>query len=179
MIRCLIVALGASIPLVAVMTTGPRAQEDTDAVARVLDDLHEAASKAQGKRYFDLFAPDGVFFGTDDAKGPANFLDVGGSATDEAVTEAFRIILSDKKVQGVLVNIFGGIMQCDKIARAIVTAAKEVGFTVPLVVRLEGTNVEEARRILDEARNEIPSMVTATDLTDAAKKVCAAVSVTA
>ncbi len=110
---------------------------------------------------------------------PANFLDVGGSATDEAVTEAFRIILSDEKVQGVLVNIFGGIMQCDMIARAIVTAAKEVGFTVPLVVRLEGTNVEEARRILDEARNEIPSMVAATDLTDAAKKVCAAVSVTA
>ncbi len=110
---------------------------------------------------------------------PANFLDVGGSATDEAVTEAFRIILSDEKVQGVLVNIFGGIMQCDMIARAIVTAAKEVGFTVPLVVRLEGTNVEEARRILDDARYEIPSMVAATDLTDAAKKVCAAVSVTA
>jgi succinyl-CoA synthetase beta subunit len=78
---------------------------------------------------------------------PANFLDVGGSASEEAVTEAFRIILSDDKVQGVLVNIFGGIMQCDKIARAIVNAAKEVGFTVPLVVRLEGTNVEPAREI--------------------------------
>jgi succinyl-CoA synthetase beta subunit len=107
---------------------------------------------------------------------PANFLDVGGSATEEAVTEAFRIILSDRAVQGVLVNIFGGIMQCDKIARAITAAAKEVGFKVPLVVRLEGTNVEEARRILGEARREIPTMQTATDLTDAAKRVCAAVA---
>ncbi|MHC4415794.1 MAG: ADP-forming succinate--CoA ligase subunit beta [Planctomycetota bacterium] len=110
---------------------------------------------------------------------PANFLDVGGSATEEAVTEAFRIILADENVRGVLVNIFGGIMQCDKIARAIVAAAKEVGFEVPLVVRLEGTNVAEARRILDEARAEIPTMVAAVDLTDAAKKVCAAVTVTA
>ena len=76
-------------------------------------------------------------------------------------------------------NIFGGIAKWDTIAEALITAAKEVGFTVPLVVRLEGTNVEEARRILDDARNEIPSMVAATDLTDAAKKVCAAVSVTA
>ncbi len=109
---------------------------------------------------------------------PANFLDVGGSATDEAVAEAFRIILADD-VQAVLVNIFGGIMQCDKVARAIVAAAKEVGFTVPLVVRLEGTNVAEARRVLDEARTEVPGMVVATDLADAAKKVCAAASVTA
>jgi succinyl-CoA synthetase beta subunit len=110
---------------------------------------------------------------------PANFLDVGGSASEEAVTEAFRIILGDENVQAVLVNIFGGIMECDKIARAIVTAAKEVGFSVPLVVRLEGTNVAEARRVLDEARAEIPTMVAATDLTDAAKKVCAAATVTA
>ena len=109
---------------------------------------------------------------------PANFLDVGGSATDEAVAEAFRIILGDD-VQAILVNIFGGIMQCDKIARAIIAAAKEVGFTVPLVVRLEGTNVAEARRVLDEARGEVPTMVVATDLADAAKKVCAAASVTA
>ncbi len=108
---------------------------------------------------------------------PANFLDVGGSATEEAVTEAFRIILSDDRVQGVLVNIFGGIMECDKIARAIVASAKEVGFEVPLVVRLEGTNVAAAREILEEARSEIPSMTTATDLADAAKKVCAAVTV--
>jgi len=107
---------------------------------------------------------------------PANFLDVGGSASEEAVTEAFRIILSDQRVQGVLVNIFGGIMQCDRIARAIVAAAKEVGFQVPLVVRLEGTNVEEARRILSQARREIPMMQSASDLTDAAKKVTAAVA---
>jgi succinyl-CoA synthetase beta subunit len=107
--------------------------------------------------------------------GPANFLDVGGSASEEAVTEAFRIILSDQRVQGVLVNIFGGIMQCDTIARAIVSAAKEVGFNVPLVVRLEGTNVDEARRILDEARAEIPQMQSAGDLSDAAEKVVAAV----
>jgi succinyl-CoA synthetase beta subunit len=106
---------------------------------------------------------------------PANFLDVGGSASEEAVTEAFRIILSDDAVKGVLVNIFGGIMQCDRIARAIVASAKEVGFKVPLVVRLEGTNVEQAREILEEARGEIPMMQSARDLTDAAKKVVAAV----
>ncbi|MFO0828948.1 MAG: ADP-forming succinate--CoA ligase subunit beta [Phycisphaerales bacterium] len=107
---------------------------------------------------------------------PANFLDVGGSASEEAVTQAFRIILSDKAVKGVLVNIFGGIMQCDKIARAIVSSAKTVGFKVPLVVRLEGTNVAEARTILQQAQRELPGMQTATDLTDAAKKVCAAVA---
>ncbi len=106
---------------------------------------------------------------------PANFLDVGGSASEEAITEAFRIILSDSRVEGVLVNIFGGIMQCDKVARAIAGAAKEVGFKVPLVVRLEGTNVNEARKILTEAKRDIPTMQPATDLTDAAKKVCAAV----
>ena len=81
---------------------------------------------------------------------PANFLDVGGSASEEAVTEAFRIILGDPSVQGILVNIFGGIMQCDKIARAIVSSAKTVGFKVPLVVRLEGTNVAAARQILGQ-----------------------------
>ena len=107
---------------------------------------------------------------------PANFLDVGGSASEEAVTEGFRIILRDANVQGVLVNIFGGIMQCDRIARAIVSAAEQVGFTVPLVVRLEGTNVEEARRILDEARQGIPVLQTAGDLTDAAQKITAAVA---
>ncbi len=106
---------------------------------------------------------------------PANFLDVGGSATEEAVTEAFRLILSDDRVQGVLVNIFGGIMQCDRIARAIVGAAKTIGFRVPLVVRLEGTNVAEARSILDAARSSIPTMQSATDLTDAAAKIVAAV----
>ncbi len=83
---------------------------------------------------------------------------------------------ADKKVKGVLVNIFGGIMQCDRIARAIVSAAKEVGFTVPLVVRLEGSNVIEARNILEAARGEIATMRSAKDLTDAAKQVCAAVA---
>jgi len=107
---------------------------------------------------------------------PANFLDVGGAATLETVTEAFRIILSDDKVEGVLVNIFGGIMQCDLIAEAIVAAAKEVGFTVPLVVRLEGTNVDAARDILLAAQSELPTMQTATDIEDAASKVAAAVS---
>ena len=107
---------------------------------------------------------------------PANFLDVGGGATEEAITEAFRIILADAAVKGVLVNIFGGIMQCDRVARAIVAAAKNVGFKVPLVVRLEGTNVAEARMILDAARAELPTMQSATDLADAARKVCAAVA---
>jgi succinyl-CoA synthetase beta subunit len=107
---------------------------------------------------------------------PANFLDVGGAATLEAVTEAFRIILADSKVEGVLVNIFGGIMKCDVIAEAIVSAAKEVGFTVPLVVRLEGTNVEAARKILKAAEMDIPTMQTATDLEDAAARVASAVS---
>lgn len=106
---------------------------------------------------------------------PANFLDVGGGATEEAVTEGFRIILSDEAVKGVLVNIFGGIMRCDIIAQAIVNAAKEVGFTVPLVVRLEGTNVDAGRRLLNEARGAIPTMQAATDLADGARKVCAAV----
>ena len=107
---------------------------------------------------------------------PANFLDVGGSATEEAVTEAFRIILNDPKVKGVLVNIFGGIMKCDVIARAIVSAAKEIGFKVPLVVRLEGTNVEAAREIIEKAKAEIPTMQVGTDLTDAAKKITASIA---
>jgi succinyl-CoA synthetase beta subunit len=107
---------------------------------------------------------------------PANFLDVGGSASEEAVTEAFRIILADPKVKGVLVNIFGGIAKCDTIANAIVTAAKEVGFKVPLVVRLEGTNVEPARKILEAAKADIPTMIVGSDLTDAAKKITAAVA---
>ncbi len=108
---------------------------------------------------------------------PANFLDVGGSASEEAVTEAFNIILEDPNVRGVLVNIFGGIMKCDIIARAIVTAAKLVGFKVPLVVRLEGTNVEPAREILEQAKGEIPTMIVGTDLTDAAKKITEAIAV--
>lgn len=101
---------------------------------------------------------------------PANFLDVGGSAKVEQVTEAFRILLADKNVKAVLVNIFGGIMQCTTIANAVVTAYKEVGFNVPLVVRLEGTEVEEGRKILAESDVDI---IAATDLTDAANKVVA------
>ncbi len=107
---------------------------------------------------------------------PANFLDVGGSATQEAVTEAFRIILADDGVKGILVNIFGGIAKCDTIANAIVAAAKSVGFTVPLVVRLEGTNVEPARVILENAKGDIPTMIVGSDLTDAAKKITDAIA---
>src|SRR5688572_8190427 len=105
---------------------------------------------------------------------PANFLDVGGSVTAEGAVEAFRIILSDPKVKGILVNIFGGIARCDLVAEALVKAGREVGFEVPVVVRLEGTNVEQARVILDKAKGELPTLITATDLTDAAKKVVAA-----
>ncbi|MCA8982348.1 MAG: ADP-forming succinate--CoA ligase subunit beta [Planctomycetaceae bacterium] len=101
---------------------------------------------------------------------PANFLDVGGGASVEAVTEAFRIILADPNVKAVLVNIFGGIMKCDVIVEALMTAYDKVGFHVPLVVRLEGTNVEQARQMLDSSDKDI---ITASDLTDAAKKVVA------
>lgn len=107
---------------------------------------------------------------------PANFLDVGGSASEEAVTEAFRIILDDKAVKGVLVNIFGGIMDCAVIAQGIVNAASEIGFEVPLVVRLEGTNVQAGRKILEEASGKLNTLQAATDLGDAAKKVAAAVA---
>jgi succinyl-CoA synthetase beta subunit len=99
---------------------------------------------------------------------PANFLDVGGGATTERVTAAFKIILSDKNVKGVLVNIFGGIMKCDIIANGIVAAAKEVSLSVPLVVRLEGTNVKEGKEIL--ANSGLP-IVSADNLADAAQKV--------
>lgn len=104
---------------------------------------------------------------------PANFLDVGGSVTAADAIEAFRIILSDPKVKGILVNIFGGIAKCDTIAEALIAAAKEVGFRVPVVVRLEGTNVDRAKELLKEAA--LPELITAADLTDAAKKVCAQV----
>jgi succinyl-CoA synthetase beta subunit len=109
-------------------------------------------------------------------KEPANFLDVGGSVTAEGAVEAFRIILSDPNVKGILVNIFGGIAKCDLIAEALVQAGKEVGFKVPVVVRLEGTNVAKAREILAAAKNELPMIQPATDLTDAAIKVTAAVA---
>ncbi len=103
---------------------------------------------------------------------PANFLDVGGGATKERVTAAFKLILSDPKVEGILVNIFGGIMRCDVIADGVVSAAREVSLNVPLVVRLEGTNVEEGKRIL--AQSGLP-IISADDLGDAAAKVVKAV----
>jgi succinyl-CoA synthetase beta subunit len=103
---------------------------------------------------------------------PANFLDVGGGATREKVTEAFKILLSDAKVKGVLVNIFGGIMKCDVIAEGVIEAVKQVHLGVPLVVRLEGTNVEKGKSLLE--RSGLP-IITASDLDDAARKICAAV----
>ncbi len=102
---------------------------------------------------------------------PANFLDVGGGATEETVKEAFTIILGDEKVKAILVNIFGGIMRCDVIAKGVTGAAKNLGLTVPLVVRLEGTEVEEGRRILAESGLAITP---ATSMADAAEKVVAA-----
>ena len=103
---------------------------------------------------------------------PANFLDVGGGATTEKVTAAFKIITSDPKVRGILVNIFGGIMRCDVIAEGVVTAVRDVGLKVPLVVRLEGTKVEEGKRILNESDVDV---IAADDLGDAARKIVAAV----
>ncbi len=105
---------------------------------------------------------------------PANFLDVGGGVTAEGAIEAFRIILSDPKVKGILVNVFGGIAKCDLIAEALIKAGREVGFKVPVVVRLEGTNADKAREILKAASSELPMMQTATGMTEAAKKVVAA-----
>lgn len=107
---------------------------------------------------------------------PANFLDVGGGATKERVAEAFRIILSDANVEGILVNIFGGIMRCDIIAEGIIAATREMGLTIPLVVRLEGTNVEQGKKIMKESGLNI---IAADNLADAAEKVVAAVRVEA
>ena len=103
---------------------------------------------------------------------PANFLDVGGGATKERVTEAFKLILSDKNVEGILVNIFGGIMRCDVIAEGVIAAAKEVSLSVPLVVRLEGTNVDQGKEIL---KNSGLAVIPADDLADAASKIVDAV----
>ena len=102
---------------------------------------------------------------------PANFLDVGGGATTEQVIEAFKIILDDKQVNAILINIFGGIAKCDVIANGVVTAAREVGLNVPLVVRLEGTNVHEGKKILTNSGLEI---IPADGMLDAAQKVVAA-----
>ena len=105
-------------------------------------------------------------------KEPANFLDVGGGATTEKVTAAFKIITSDPNVQGILVNIFGGIMRCDVIAEGVIAAVKEVGLQVPLVVRLEGTNVEQGKEIIS---NSGLNVIAADDLDDAAQKIVKAV----
>jgi len=104
---------------------------------------------------------------------PANFLDVGGGASEEQVKNAFRIILSDKNVKAVLINIFGGIMRCDIIAKGVVAAVAEMGLQIPIVVRLEGTNVDEGKQILRDSKLQITP---AEDLGDAAAKVCKAVA---
>tara|TARA_B100000963_G_scaffold158127_1_gene137631 strand:- start:3668 stop:4831 length:1164 start_codon:yes stop_codon:yes gene_type:complete len=106
-------------------------------------------------------------------KEPANFLDVGGGASKEKVSAAFKLILTDKNVKGILINIFGGIMRCDVLAQGVVDAAKEINLSVPLVVRLAGTNFEEGKKILDESNLKILS---ANDLNDAAKKIVEAIS---
>src|SRR5664279_1763821 len=103
---------------------------------------------------------------------PANFLDVGGSATKDRVAAAFKIITSDPKVKGILVNIFGGIMKCDVIAEGVVAAVKEVGLKVPLVVRLEGTNVDAGKKIIADSKLNVTSAI---DLDDAAQKIVKAV----
>jgi succinyl-CoA synthetase beta subunit len=99
---------------------------------------------------------------------PANFLDVGGGASAEMVENGFRIILSDKNVKGILINIFGGILRCDVLANGVVEAAKKTGIKVPVVVRMEGTNVEAGRKIL--AASGL-NLITAADLKDAARKI--------
>jgi succinyl-CoA synthetase beta subunit len=103
---------------------------------------------------------------------PANFLDVGGGATAERVTAAFNLILSNPKVKAILVNIFGGIVRCDLIAEGVITAVRNVGVEVPVVVRLEGTNALKARKLL---ANSGLKVIAASDLTDAARKVVGAV----
>ena len=103
---------------------------------------------------------------------PANFLDVGGGASKEKVSAAFKIILSDRNVKGILINIFGGIMRCDILAQGVVDAANEININVPLVVRLAGTKFEEGKKILDNSGLKI---ISASDLSDAAKKIVEAI----
>ena len=105
-------------------------------------------------------------------KEPANFLDVGGGASKEKVSAALKIILLDKNVKGILINIFGGIMRCDVLARGVVDAAKEINISVPLVVRLAGTNFKEGKEILD---NSGLKLISAENLDDAAKKIVEAI----
>jgi succinyl-CoA synthetase beta subunit len=179
----------------AVLALDAKLNFDDNALFRHADvaelrDLHEEDPKEVEASEFDLsyIALDGnigcmvngagLAMGTMDViqlhgGEPANFLDVGGGATKENVTAAFKILLSDEKVRGVLVNIFGGIMRCDVIAEGICAAVAEVELSIPLVVRLEGTNVEQGRKILEESGLPI---ITADDLDDAAHRVCAAVA---
>ena len=103
---------------------------------------------------------------------PANFLDVGGGASKEKVTAAFKLILADKNVKGILINIFGGIMRCDVLAQGVVDAAKQVKLSVPLVVRLAGTNFKEGKEILEKSNLKILS---ASDLNDAAERIVKAI----
>ena len=103
---------------------------------------------------------------------PANFLDVGGTASAETVKNGFRIILSDKNVKSILINIFGGIVRCDRVAKGVVQAVKELGLNVPVVVRLQGTNAEEAKKILAESD---VSIIPANGMRDAAEKAVEAV----
>ena len=104
---------------------------------------------------------------------PANFLDVGGGASTEKVAAAFRILLADKRVKGVLINIFGGIMRCDVLAQGVVEAAKQVKLSVPLVVRMEGTNVVEGKKILADSGIKV---IAASDMADAAKRIVQAIA---
>jgi succinyl-CoA synthetase beta subunit len=101
---------------------------------------------------------------------PANFLDVGGGSNAERVKEAFKLILSSERLEAILVNIFGGIVRCDEIAEGIIAAVREVGVTIPVVVRLEGTNVEQGKQLLNKSGL---SIIAADDLNDAAQKVVA------
>jgi succinyl-CoA synthetase beta subunit len=150
------------------------------------DDPKEAAAHAAGLNYIALNGNigcmvngAGLAMATMDliklhGGAPANFLDVGGGATAETVAKAFKIILADSNVKAILVNIFGGIMRCDIIAEGIITAVKEVGIRIPVVVRLEGTNVELGRKMLSESGL---SIISASGLTDAAKQAVAAAGV--
>jgi len=104
---------------------------------------------------------------------PANFMDVGGGASSEQVENAFRIILADEKVKAVLINIFGGILRCDIFAQGVVDAAKKTGLNIPVVVRMEGTNVTEGKKILSRSGLNLTSAI---DLSDAAQKIAAAVN---
>ena len=131
----------------------------------------------RSKQFVDMVNGAGLAMATMDistlyGKEPANFLDVGGGASKEKVAAAFKLILSDKNVKGILINIFGGIMRCDVLAQGVVDAVKEINLSVPLVVRLAGTNFKEGKEILDKSKLKILS---AADLNDAAKKIVEAI----